>query len=159
MNLHPYDGQERRFRDADGDPAALVIVAQLLGAPAAPEGGRLRYDLSFYSGGTGVLDVLGLSFDTSPSDFERIARSLRAKSVGEAAAEPTWAEDFLWLIGAEERDPALAAVEFVNDHTLSVLEPCVDAASLFFVEHSDVNDWTALWYGSARLNYRGFSQG
>ena len=160
MDLHPYDGKERRFRDSDASSAdALPIVAKLLGMPAAPAAGSLRYDLSFFSGGIGVHDVLGITYPCTLTEFEQIAVRLNTKEVAAAAADPSWSEDFLWLIKADGLTPTDAAARFLADERLDFQGPCTPTSPMRFVMWSDVNDWTALWFDSSHLNYRGYSQG
>jgi hypothetical protein len=160
MDLHPYDGKERRYRDSDANPAdALPIVAKLLGLAAISRMGPLRYDLSFFSGGIGVHDVLGITYPCTLAEFEQIAEGLAAKDVAAAAVDPGWSEDFLWLIKADGLTPADAAARFLSDERLDFQGPCTSTSPIRFVVWSDVNDWTALWFDSSQLNYRGYSQG
>jgi hypothetical protein len=160
MDLHPYDGKERRFRDSDVNRAdGLKLVAKLLGLESAPALENVRYDLSFYSGGTGVCDVLGITYACSITDFERIAFGLNAKDMAAAVADPAWAEDLLWLIGADGLPLTDAATRFVLEKKLGFQAPCTPSSPIRFVVGSDVNDWTVLWFESLHLNLRGYSQG
>jgi hypothetical protein len=160
MDLHPYDGKERRYRDSDANRGdGLSIVAKLLGLASAPAREDVRYDLSFYSGGIGVCDVLGMTYACSLAEFERIAVGLNAKDVAAAVAHPAWAEELLWLIDADGISPSDAAARFVLEEKLDFQAPCTPSSPIRFVVGSGVNDWTVLWFESLHLNYRGYSQG
>jgi hypothetical protein len=160
MDLHPYDGKERRYRNSDVDRAGgLKIVAKLLRLASPPAPNSLRYDLSFYSGGIGVLDVLGITYACSLAEFERVAVGLNAQDVAAAVADPAWAEDLLWLIDADGLSPADAATKFVLEEKFDFQAVCTPSSPIRFVVGSGVNDWTVLWFESLHLNYRGYSQG
>lgn len=160
MDLHPYDGKERRYRDSDEDCAqALPIVAKLLRLPTTALVRPLRYDLSFFSGGIGVHDVLGITYPCTSAEFELVAEGLKGKDVLTAAADPAWSEEFLWLIKAEGLAPTDAAARFLSEERLGFQDPCLPSSSIRFAMGSGVNDWTALWFHSSRLNYRAHSQG
>jgi len=160
MDLRPYAGKERRYRDSDANRAgALPIVAKLLGLAANRPMDPLRYDLSFFSGGIGVHDVLGIAYPCTPAEFERIAEGLDAKDVAAAAVAPGWSDEFLWLIKADGLTPEDAAARFLSGERFDFQNPCTSTSPMRFVVWSDVNDWTALWFDSSHLNYRGFSQG
>ena len=65
MNLHPYDGKQRRFRHDDADPAeGTCIVERILRIDLPRPIPELRYELSFYSGGIGVIDHIWISLLT-----------------------------------------------------------------------------------------------
>jgi hypothetical protein len=160
MDLHPYDGKERRYRNSDADRAdGLKIVAKLLRLASPPEPNSLRYDLSFYSGGIGVLDVLGITYACSLAEFERIAVGLNAQDVAAAVGDPAWAGDLLWLIDADVLLPGDAATRFVLEEKFDFQAVCTPSSPTRFVVGSGVNDWTVLWFESLHLNYRGYSQG
>jgi hypothetical protein len=68
MNLHPYDGVERRYRHTDAErDTGLAIVARLLRLPHISSSQVVGYDLSFYSGGIGVLDKLAITLQADRS--------------------------------------------------------------------------------------------
>jgi hypothetical protein len=162
MNLHPYDGVDRRFRHTDADPATgLAIVAHILGLPRTPSSQGLLYDLSFYSGGIGILDHLAIAIPADLGLWAGVIAALSAREPELAANDVGWAEAFLWLIkGAEQ--PSLireAAMEFVNSKLKSFQEECTPRSRLLFQYNSDVNDWAVIWGTVAHLNYLGYSQG
>jgi hypothetical protein len=76
MNLHPYDNIERRYRHTDIPNAeGLAVAARLLQLPEPLSGDEVFYDLSFFSGGIGVLDRLAISLPASPENCGRILAS------------------------------------------------------------------------------------
>jgi hypothetical protein len=93
MDLHPYDGVERRFRHTDAErEMGLAIVAQLLRLPRIPSNHVLLYDLSFYSGGIGALDNLAITLQPDQATWASIAEALRAKTPEQASQDARWAD-------------------------------------------------------------------
>lgn len=161
MNLHPYDGQERRFRHTDADLAdGLTAVAHLLRLPEAPSPDGLFYDLSFYSGEIGVLDRLALTLPADPHLWKCVADALCGKTREQALQDPAWADDLLWmLLDEDESLSPQNAVHFINARRQEFQPACDATSRLLFSDQSNVNDWTALWGDDSRLNYLGYSQG
>ena len=160
-NLHPYDNVERRYRHTDGARGeGHDVVAQVLGLPRPPAG-ELLFDLSFFSGGIGVLDRLAISMPADPVLWSRVATSLRCRTLEEACTEELWLEQLIWLLtGEQERIPLRpAAAQFINRERRAFQPECVQTHRILFGHESDVNDWTALWGDDGRLNYLGYSQG
>jgi hypothetical protein len=161
MELHPYDNVERRFRHTD--PArddGRAAVARVLRIPAPPTG-ELLYDLSFFSGGIGVLDHLAITLPADPALWSNVTGSMHGRTPEEAAADRSWTGDLIWLLTAEEEEVPLrpAAVRFINQHRREFQAECVPSSRILFGHQSDVNDWIALWGDDTRLNYLGYSQG
>ena len=158
--LHPYDGGTRRFRHTDADPVAgLAAVGKLLRWAGPLEG--LEYDVSFYSGGVGVLDTLAITFLVGAEGWEPFVRALRALPVGDLVGDPEWGEDFLWLVRGDEETvaPAVAAVEFVNEQRKEFQPVCLATDRVLFQRCSNVNDWLVLWGDDSRLSYLAHSAG
>ena len=88
--LHPYDDVERCFRHTDpaGDEGRAV-VGRLL-CLQEPPAGELLYDLSFFSGGIGVLDHLAITRQFDPALWLSVASSLHGRTPEEAAADESW---------------------------------------------------------------------
>ena len=155
-DLHHYDGVDRRYRHTDADTAAgLAAVGKLL-RWAGPLAG-LEYDVSFYSGGVGVLDKLAISFAVGTEGWGPFVRALEAVPVGELAGD----EDFLWLVRGDEETVALevAVVEFVNEQRRAFQPVCLSTDRVFFLRWSNVNDWLVLWGDDSRLSYLAYSAG
>ena len=161
MDLHPYDGVQRRFRHTDQDcEIGRSVVAHVLRIPAPPVG-ELLYDLSFYSGGIGVLDHLAIGVPADPTLWSSVTSSKRGRTPEEASADSSWAMDLIWLLTGEEDQVLVrpAAVQFINKHRREFQAECVPSSRILFGHESDVNDWSALWGDDTRLNYLGYSQG
>lgn len=162
MELHPYDGVERRFRHTDDDTAqGRAVVAEILGLPQPPPSPELRYDLSLYSGGIGAFELLAVALPFSADTWSAIVVRLDARTPEHLVADPVAGDDFRWLVlgDQQDRDIRPAAAAFANDEKASFQNPCTDADELRFGSGSDVNDWTVIWRTANQLNFRGFSQG
>jgi hypothetical protein len=162
MDLHPYDGVERRFHHSDGDPTmGLAIVTSLLGLSEQPPSAGLLYDLSIYSGGIGVLDRFAISLPANPAIWAQAAANLNGLTPEQAVQDVAWVDDFQWLIIGEE--PALpawnAAQRFINSKRQSFQEECRSDHRILFGNGSTVNDWIVIWGDDAHMNYLGYSQG
>jgi hypothetical protein len=161
MDLHPYDGKERRYRHTDDDVhEGIQLLTQILGLPTPPPQLGLRYDLSFYSGGIGVLDRLAITLPLQrPQALDVVAR-LQARGPEDAVADADWRDDFLWLIDDEDnRLPRIAAARFINGNRSEFQSPCDASDAIWFESESDVNAWTALWHTHDMLNYLAYAQG
>ena len=161
VNLHPYDNVERRYRHTDGTHGAgRNVVAQVLHLPDPPAG-ELLFDMSFFSGGIGVLDRLAIAMPADPELWSSVATALRCCTPEEATADDDWVRQLLWLLTGENDTVPIrpAAVGFINQQRREFQTECVAAARILFAHESDVNDWVALWGDDARLNYLGYSQG
>jgi hypothetical protein len=161
VDLHPYDNVERRYRHTDGTrDEGRKVVAQVLGLPEPPAG-ELLFDMSFFSGGIGVLDRLAIALPADPALWSSVVKSLRCRTPEEASADESWLGDLLWLLtGDKERIPIRpAAARFINRERREFQTECVPTSRILFGYESDVNDWVVLWGDDARLNYLGYSQG
>ena len=162
MNFHPYDGKERRYRHTDSDQVdGLTAVKQVLRLAKPPSPNGLLYDLSFFSGGIGVLDHLAISLPADATLWATLSSEFKAATPEEAGTHPTWAEELFWLLsGGLETLPAReAAVRFINDHRRDFQTECVPSAQILFGWESDVNHWDVLWRDERSLNYIGYDQG
>jgi hypothetical protein len=161
MDLHPYDNVERRYRHTDETRSeGHKVIAQVLGLQEPPAG-ELLFDMSFFSGGIGVLDRLAIALPADPALWSRVVTSLRGRTPEEASAEESWLGDLIWLLtGDTERIPIRpAAVQFINRERRDFQAECVPASRMLFGYDSNVNDWAVIWGDDARLNYLGYSQG
>jgi hypothetical protein len=162
MDLQPYDGIERRFRHTDVDPrAGLDLIARLLRLSQPPAPDEALYELSFYSGGTGVLDRHALAIRVTPAVWAHVASALNAVTPEEAGMAPDWADELAWLLaGEEERIPLRhAAVAFINSKRRDFQAECSPADHILIVDGSGVNYWSVLWGTDQLLNYLGYDQG
>ena len=137
-----------------------MVVARVLGLPEPPAG-ELLYDLSFFSGGIGVLDREAITLPADSALWSSVASSLRGRTPEEAAADRSWGGELIWLLTGEKKVVPIrpAAIRFINQHRQAFQAECVPSSRIFFGRESDVNDWLVLWGDDARLNYLGYSQG
>jgi len=160
-DLHPYDNVERRFHHSDTDQkVGLEVVAKLLRLPQPPHRDGTLYDLSFYSGGIGVIDRLAITLCASQALWTHVIDSFRAITPEEGSGDAN-AEEFNWLLTSE--DDAVAtrsdAVTFINDYRRSFQRACVLTDQILFEQGSDVNTWVVFWGDASVLNYIAYDQG
>lgn len=159
MDLHPYDGVTRRFGDGDGQADGPAIVARILGLAAMPP--EAHYEMSFYSGGIGVLDHVAIGVPLAHVQLAAVRAHLGAEVPDLLAADPEWGEDFLHLVTDDDAPCALAVAvaTFVEARRASFQPPCVPGDAVWFEPASTVNGWSALWVHGDGLGYLGFVQG
>ncbi|AWM37560.1 hypothetical protein GobsT_44520 [Gemmata obscuriglobus] len=161
MDLHPYDGVERRFRYTDVQPGygpeALARVLRL----SRPPSGEVLYDLSFFSGGIGIIDHLSASLLATPELWAEVVAGLEAQSLEEAANNTEWAAELGWLLTAAEGPTLLrpAAAAFIAQHRQDFQPLCHPGDRILFECASDVNHWGVLWGDDTRINFLGYDQG
>jgi hypothetical protein len=161
VDLHPFDSVEPRFRHTDADPdEGRAVAARVLRLTELPPG-EVLFDLSFFSGGIGVLDHLAITLPADPALWSRVASALRARTPEEASADGPRAGELVWLLTNDEGEVPVrtAAVRFINRERREFQTECVPSSRILFGQESDVNDWAALWGDDTRLNYLGYSQG
>lgn len=161
MFEHAYDNVEYRFRHTDPDPLrGLALVQDLLRLPRPPALEATRYDLSFHSGGMGVLDRHAVALDMDLPGWVRSLRLLDAVALDEACGDEEWREDLLWLIEREQdASPRDAAIRFINEARQPFQPECTATSAIFFGRWSNVNDWTVLWQCGSTINLLAYSQG
>ncbi|MBA4187021.1 MAG: hypothetical protein C0467_03290 [Planctomycetaceae bacterium] len=164
MDLHSYDNVERRFRHTDSGELGRAIAAQLLGCPEAPPGGWY-FDLSFFSGGIGVIDQLAISVPEpaywTRENWAQVVNNIRGRSPEEAESDVAWASELIWLFTGEEDVIPMrsAAVGFANENRRPFQTECSTSSQIYVRQDSDVNDWVVIWGDSSVLNLLGYSQG
>src|SRR5262245_35665354 len=90
VNLHPYDNVERRFRHTDETRGeGREVVAHVLRLPDSPAG-ELLFDMSFFSGGIGVLDRVAIALPADAALWSSVVTSLHGRTPEEATAEEPW---------------------------------------------------------------------
>jgi len=151
-DLHRYDDVERRFCDADTGlgqrERGRALVAKLLGLPAPLTSGGLRYDLSFFSGGIGVLDRLHVALPCGTAEVDAIVARLGLATPEEAVADAVWRDDFEWLIGDDEEDPQplrARVAAFVAEERADFQPGPDERARVWFSRDSGVNAWSLLY--------------
>lgn len=161
LDLPPYDGRERRFHHTDADRRegwrAVAAVLRLTGP--APDGAL--YDLSFYSGGIGVIDRLAITLPASSALWQEATSAFHTQTPEEAALDPSFAAELAWLFADSESPCPLrpAAVEFIERERRDFQGRCEGTSRLAIGRDSDVNSYHVLWGDDATLNYLGYDQG
>ncbi len=156
MDLHPYDGVNRRFLHTDIDrTAGFDVIARILRLPISLLKNDILYDLSFYSGGVGIIDRLAISLPADVTLWASIIDKLGAKTIEAANQNSDWASDLAWLVSDgeddEEEENELiivdreAAIKFVNGERYKFQTSCKTIDRIYFTEESNVNSWCALW--------------
>ena len=162
MDLHPYDGVDRRYRDSDPEQAeSLAVVGQVLRVPPGELPRPILFDIALYSGGIGVLDRIAITLPAEENLWKQLVRLHDALTPEHIALEPELAEDFFWLLDHEGGPEGVraAAVTFVNGERAAFQSECESEDEILFSESSGVNDWSALWRAKGAIHYRAFSQG
>src|SRR5262245_19966963 len=160
VTVPPYDNKEYRYRHTDADRReGLARVAELLGITQLPTPTNVLYDLSFFSGGIGVLDQLAATVDADASLWARVRAGCGTPK--EIAAHPGLSDWFLWLLRGDktEFEARDAAVLFINAHRRDFQGECRPSDTILFSQESDVKDWKALWGTPDRLHVMAYSQG
>jgi len=160
-NLHPYDNRERRFRHDDSSAGkGRAIVAELLHIDQHAAD-QASFDLSYFSGGIGVIDRLAISLPANAELWSRVSGALKTRLLSDVPPEDPLHEDILWLLTGEEDLVPLqpAAVRFLNRERKAFQSECVETDRIMFNEYSNVNAWTALWGTDTKLNYLYYDQG
>src|SRR5437868_6471666 len=140
MNLHPYDGIERRFRHTDINPKdGLAVIARILKLEKPPAADGLLYDLSFYSGGSGIFDKLAISLSADAHTWSRLIAGLGTATPEALCEDPEWRETFGWFLDHEAgpEDPRVAAARFVNENRATFQPECLVDGRLLFAPQSD----------------------
>ncbi len=148
-DLHPYDGVERRFHHDDRDPAeGRGIVARVLRIPLPAPPPALRYELSFYSGGIGIVDRLRVSIALDSAT--PVVRGCGLAPLAEGARD-------VWFVEEEEPLTAAHLAAFVEENRAS-FQPAV-ATHAWFDPESSVNGWTLVYYAEGAVHYLAYDQG
>ena len=157
-----YDGKEHDFRDNDQTSEnGREQVGLLLGLGGTPTADGLRFHLSFYSGGIGVLDKHSISMNADQQLWTASTTSIKGSPPSTLLADKEWGEDFNWLVTADETFPSIeaAAICFINSERADFQTECAPDMRMLFAACSDVNGWSALWGTETRLSYLYYDQG
>ena len=155
-----YDDKEYRYKNTDKNrEKSLGIIENLIGFK--PSDKDLKYDLSFYAGGIGVLNKLGITCVAGDEQWAIVKLKYPLVTPDDAVEYNPWREDFLWLIDNEacQSNVLDSAISFIRDNKLDFQEDADRESLIYFVEESDVNDWTVFWSKGGMLNYLYYNQG
>lgn len=161
MDLHPYDGVERCFRHTDAECIeGVALVAHLLHLSASDVNDGALYDLSFYSGGIGIIDRLAITLPATATTWAQVAAALDTRTPEEASLDDAWADELAWLFTGEEEPVSLrAAAQFINNQRREFQRECHATSRIYFGDGSGVNWWLALWGDATTINYLSYDQG
>jgi hypothetical protein len=163
VNLHPYDGKDRRYHHTDRLPwkrwQGHRLIRYLLDLDERLPS-SVMYDLHLYSGGCGVDDSLAITLPAREQLWSKVIAGWELLLPEELCRRVNHREAFLWLLecGWEGAGPP-DAVGFVNTERAEFQPECRPGDRLLFAAGSDVNAWTAVWETEALFNYRAFRQG
>jgi hypothetical protein len=157
--MREYDNIEYRYKTGDANcERALKFASSTLGF--APDTARLKFDLSFFSGGIGVLDKLAFSCFVGPEQWEPLIGRLNLVAPHAAMNDAGWREDFAWLVKhTESGSVEESCCAFINAEKKGFQGTCTPGDGIFFFKGSDVNSWTAVWGSGGEVNYLYFDQG
>jgi DNA-binding transcriptional LysR family regulator len=165
-NLHPYDGRDRRFAHDDADPEqrarGRALVATLLSLAAPPAEVGLRYALSFFSGGIGVLDRMHVAMPCAAELAEAIATGAGMWTLEQLLADDELRPEIEWLVYDEEhpeRSPQEQLVAFIEDERVPFQPPPHAGMRAWLLPHSGVNAWSLVYAVDGELAFIGFDQG
>ncbi|MGZ3455132.1 MAG: hypothetical protein ACXVEF_36345 [Polyangiales bacterium] len=146
IDLHPYDGQERRFRhdDESDKEVAIAVVERVLRLQLPRPVPSLQYDLSFFSGGIGIIDHLAISLR---ADAAAVARAL-----GFEAAASASSDDIEWLADGD-------MLAFIAEHKAPFQPSPASLDGAFVDPESGPNSWQLLYARDGLLHYLAFDQG
>ncbi|PML75750.1 hypothetical protein [Enterovibrio norvegicus] len=158
--MRNYDGKEYRYRSSDFlKKKGLAALSSHLKFEPIKKG--LVYDITLYAGGTGIYDKLAASFPGNSEILDLIKEKHEVLMPLEASHHEEWSDDFNWLIEREEsaESPVECSINFIASKMLPFQQVLDNNCFIYFVEWSDVNDWTLFWVKDDQINFISFSQG
>jgi hypothetical protein len=159
-DMHPYDGVDYHYASSDADKEkAIIIIKGILGF--VPETNGLDYSLNFYSGGIGVDDRLAIRCKLPSSAWPLVVSKLNLKQPSDLLSNPSWGEDFAWLVSDDETpsDVESDCCQFINTKKKEFQDTVSPDSTFLFRDESDVNSWCVVWVTGDNLNYLSFDQG
>ena len=132
-------------------------------APAALREG-LRYDLSFYSGGMGVIDRMHVVVPCAPVEVEAVAARLGMLEPAALLAHPDQdvREQVAWLLLDEdqpEQPLSDAVAAFIDGHRAELQPPPGREPRAWVSLDSGVNAWSLVYAVDGELAFIGYDQG
>jgi hypothetical protein len=164
--LHNYDGRHR-FKDDDLDPRLLergkAIIIEILKLPSFVDISLDRYDLSFYSGGIGIIDKLFIQLSCNNSKASEIISSLKLVNVTNDDLDLDL-RDYLIsnIIDEEESEDSVnicALIEnnkisqFVNEEKADFQDIISVDSLIYFNQTTGPNHGEIIYYVNGNLNY------
>lgn len=171
--LHDYQGIRHRFKDDDLDPRLLergqAIFIEILKLPNLIDVSLIRYDLSFYSGGMGIIDNIFIKLSCNSSKAFEIISSLKLVDVANDNIDLELREYLISrTIDEEESEDSVDICTLINNNKISQLvneekAEFQDIASsdsfICFSEDFSPNYGTIIYYLNGSLNYISYDYG
>jgi hypothetical protein len=162
--MRPYDGRTLEFRHTDVDQVeGLLRVAACLALSHMPKSAGLRYEISLYSGGMGILDLAAITLAPGIAAAHEVAVRLRLVTAEAAAEDHAWGEYFRWLlIGDDDENPFSirdASARFLDRERRPFQPACRLSDPQWFAADSGVNSWSAVWEHDGAVSFLAFDQG
>jgi hypothetical protein len=160
--MRPYDDRTLEYRHTDVDQVeGLRLVASYLALPHVPAGAGLRYEISLYSGGMGILDAVAITLAPGTAAAHEVAARLQLVTPEAAAGEQTWGEDFRWLLDNDEQPLPIrdASARFLDQKRRQFQPACRQRDPQWFAAESGVNSWGAVWEHDGAVSFLAFDQG
>jgi hypothetical protein len=171
--LHDYQGIRHRFKDDDLDPRLLergqAIIIEILKLQNLIDISLLRYDLSFYSGGMGIIDNLFIKLSCNSTTASEIISSLKLVDVANDNLDLELRDYLIWrTTDDEESEDSVDVYTLVENNKISQLvneekADFQDIASsnsfICFREDTGPNYGTIIYYLNGNLNYISYDYG
>jgi len=162
MNFYPYDNKQIKFNHTDEIKSDyLEAIGLLVGhSKLNPEDIRY-YDISFFSGGTGINDWHAITLNSNSYIWNKVKKYLKVKTPDDLASDNEWGEFFLWLIDNESHEVSneIASTLFINENKNDFQLKVNSGDNIYFSQNSDVNSYDIIWGNESTLNYISFCQG
>jgi hypothetical protein len=170
--LHDYQGIRHRFKDDDLDPRLLeqgqAIIIEILKLPSLMDVSPIKYDLSFYSGGMGIIDNLFIKLSCNSTKVSEIISSLKLADVANDNLDLDLRDYLIWRAIDEESEESVDICTLIRNNKISQLvndekADFQDIASsehfICFSESTGPNYGTIIYYLNGSLNYISYDYG
>ena len=165
--LHDYQGIRYHFKDDDLDPRLLergqAIIIETLKLPSLIDVSPIEYDLSFYSGGMGIIDNVFMKLSCNSTKVSEIISSLKLVNVANDNLDLDLRDYLIWdTTDGEELEDSVDICTLIENNKISQLineqkadfqdMACVDT-SIYFDENTGSNNGKIVYYLNGNLNY------
>jgi hypothetical protein len=170
--LHDYQGIRHRFKDDDLDPRLLErgqsIVVEILKLSNLIDVSLIGYDLSFYSGGMGIIDNLFMKLSCNSTKASEIISSLKLVDVANDNLDLDL-RDYLISIAIDEESEESVDIctlikynkisQLVNEEKADFQDIASSEHFICFSESTSPNYGTIIYYLNGSLNYISYDYG
>jgi hypothetical protein len=170
--LHDYQGIRHRFKDDDFDPSLLergqAIIREILKLPSLMDVSPIKYDLSFYSGGTGIIDNVFIKLSCNSTKASEIISSLKLVDVANENLDLESHDYLIWSTIEEESEESVDICTLIRNNKISQLvnDEKADFQDIASIEHficigenTGPNYGTIAYYLNGSLNYISYDYG